>query len=80
MTQASKNVTKERINIIRSNLYSIVRNCLMQHFLSKRVLILKELKEWKIKMNCQTEKYCHCQLNENRFSFCETKIYVLENV
>ena len=79
MTQASKSVAKERTNIIPSNLYAIVHDYLMQRFFSKRILSLKELKKWKIKVNYQTKKSRHCQLNENRFSFYETKIYVLEN-
>ena len=79
MTQASKGVTKERMYIIPSNLYPIVHDCLMQRFLSKQVLILKELKWRKIKMNYKTKKYRHYQLNENIFSFYDTKIYVLEN-
>ena len=31
------------------------------------------VKKWKIKVNYQTKKYCHCQLNENRFSFLWNK-------
>ena len=45
MTQASKSVTKERKNIIPSNLYPIVHDYLMQRFLSERVLSLKGLKK-----------------------------------
>ena len=40
MTQPSKNVTRERKNVIPYNLYeySIVHDCLMQRFLGKRVI------------------------------------------
>ena len=38
MTQASKIVTKERKIIIPCILYSIVHNCLTQHFLDKTSL------------------------------------------
>ena len=40
MTQPSKNVTRERKNVIPYNLYeySIVHDCLTQRFLGKRVI------------------------------------------